>query len=92
MSFLYLQAQLQDMEINESDKDENEDENESESDEPDKQMGDVEEDNQTNEVLFLFFNILLELGSSVSAKSSFKLIDSTTLFSCLCSVIFKHFL
>lgn len=45
-------AQLQDMEINESDKDDNEDENESESEEPDKQMGDVEEDNQTNEVFF----------------------------------------
>ena len=42
------------MEINESDKDEkDDDENESESEEPDKQMGDVEEDNQTNEVLFL---------------------------------------
>ena len=44
------------MEINESDKDENDDdENESESEEPDKQMGDVEEDNQTNEVHFYLY-------------------------------------
>ena len=48
-------AQLQDMEINEDDDDEDkEEENESESEEPDKQMGDVEDDNQTNEVRLFY--------------------------------------
>ena len=48
------------MEINENDEENEEEENESESEDPDKQMGDVEEDNQTNEVPLTFhFNLYL---------------------------------
>jgi len=47
---VFFLAKLQDMEINESDDNDEEKDDESESEEPDKQMGDVEENHPTNEV------------------------------------------
>ena len=63
-------AKLQDMEIKESDDEKDDDENESESEEPDKQMGDVEDDNQTNEVNLLFSCSLRVLWNATSALVS----------------------